>query len=134
MGDALSNQRPLPCEVGAALTAIVPYFDPEIPGEGESGEFFVIVGLGVVVGATVVLIAGHWRAWWLALLAAFTGALAAQTYYEVTLEPPPRDGFELGSVAFGAFFTFVYSFPFVLVGALVAEAALTLTSFPRQRS
>jgi len=114
--------------VGAVLFAVVPYFDSEIPGKGERGELFIIVVLGLVVGATVVLIAGHWRAWWLALGAAFAGALAAQVYYEVALEPPPTSGLDLGSVVFGAFFTFVYSFPFVLGGALVAGAALALAS------
>ncbi len=54
------------------------------------------------------------------------GALAAQIYYEIALEPPPRDGFELGSVAFGAFYTLIFSGPFVLVGALVAGLALAL--------
>ncbi len=122
--------------VGASLTAVVPYFDSEIPGEGEMGEFFLTVVLGLVVGAAVVLVAGSetTRAWLLALAATLTGALAAPVYYEVALEPPPTDGFELGSVAFGAFFAFAYSFPFVLVGALVAGAALALASFLRQRS
>ncbi len=119
--------------VGAALFAVVPYFDSEIPGEGEMGEFFLTAVLGLVVGATVVLVAGCWRTWWLALASALTGAVAAQLYYEVALEPPSTDGFEPGSVVFGAFFTFVYSFPFVLVGALVAEAALALVSLLRQR-
>ena len=115
--------------VGAALFAVVPYFDSEIPGQGEGGELFISATLGLVVGATVVLIAGHWRAWWLALLA---GALAAQVYYEVTLEPPPRNGFEFVSVALGAFLTFLYDFPFVLAGALVAGAALALASTLRR--
>jgi hypothetical protein len=118
--------------VGATLTAIVPYFDSEIPGEGESGEFFLTVVLGLVVGVSVVLVAGHWRAWLLALAATLAGALAAQIYYEVALEPPPTDGLDLGSVAFGAFFTFAFSFPFVLVGALVAGAALALASTLRR--
>ncbi len=115
--------------VGAALFAVVPYFDSEIPGEGEMGEFFLTIVLGLVVGATVVLVAGSEarRAWLLALLAAFAGALAGQLYYEVALEPPPREGFEAGSVVFGTFFAFAYSFPFVLVSALAA-AVLTLAS------
>ncbi len=122
--------------VGATLFAVVPYFDSEIPGEGEMGEFFLTIVLGLVVGATVVLVAGSEarRAWLLALLAAFAGALAGQLYYEVALEPPPRDGFELGSVVLGAFFAFAYSFPFVLGGALVAGLALALASFLRHRS
>ncbi len=121
--------------IGAALTAVVPYFDSEIPGEGESGELILTVVLGLVVGATVVLVAGREarRAWSLALASALAGAVAAQLYYEVALESPPTNGFELGSVTFGAFFTFVYSFPFVLVDALVAEAALALVSLLRQR-
>jgi len=118
--------------VGAALFAVVPYFDSEIPGEGEMGEFFSSVALGLVVGATVVLIAGHWRAWSLALAATLAGALAAQVYYEVALEPPPTDGLDLGSMAFGTFFTFVFSAPFVLVGALVVGAALALSSTLRR--
>jgi hypothetical protein len=68
----------------------------------------------------------EWRAWSLALASALTGALAAQIYYEVVLEPPPRGGFELGSVVFGAFNAFVIAAPFVLVGALVAGLALAL--------
>ncbi len=48
--------------VGAVLFAVVPYFDSEIPGEGERGELIISVELGLVVGATVVLLAGHWRA------------------------------------------------------------------------
>ena len=118
--------------MGAALFAVVPRFDRAIPGEGESGEFFSSVVLGLVVGATVVLIAGHWRAWSLALLATFVGALAAQVYYEVALQPPPRDGFELVSVAYGAFCTFALSCPFVLASALVASATLALASALRR--
>jgi len=82
----------------------------------------------LVAGATVVLVAGRWQAWSLAIAAAFPGTLAAQVYYEVALELPPRNGFELVSVALGAVFTFVYSFPFVVVGALAAGAALALVS------
>lgn len=41
--------------VGAALFAVVPYFDSEIPGEGERGELLISVVLGLVVGAMVVL-------------------------------------------------------------------------------
>jgi hypothetical protein len=118
--------------VGAALFAVVPYFDTQIPGQGNRGELFLITGLGVVVGATVALIAGHWRAWWLALLAAFAGALASGVYYEVALEPPPRDGLELGSVIFGALFAFTFAFPFVLVSALAVGAALALASALRR--
>ena len=118
--------------VGAVLFAVVPYFDSEIPGQGESGELFPVAGLGVVVGATVVLVAGHWRAWSLALLAALAGALAGQIYYEVALEPLPRNGFEFASVAYGAFYTFALSSPFVLAGALVASATLALTSALRR--
>jgi hypothetical protein len=118
--------------VGAVLFAVVPYFDSEIPGEGERGELLISAVLGLVVGATVVLVAGRWRAWSLAIAASFAGTLAAQVYYEVALEPPPRNGFELVSVALGAFFNFVYSFPFVLVGALVAGAALALASSLRR--
>ena len=118
--------------VGAALFAVVPYFDTEIPGEGERGELFLSVALGLVVGAMVVLIAGHWRAWWLALLATFAGALASGVYYEVALQPPPRNGFEVGSVVYGALYAFAFSFPFVLVSALVAGAALALRSVLRR--
>ena len=118
--------------VGAVLFAVVPYFDTKIPGKGESGELLITVVLGLVVGATVVLVAGRWRAWSLALASAFAGSLAAQVYYEVALEPPPRNGFEVGSVALGAVFTFVFSIPFVLAGALVAGAALVLASTLRR--
>jgi hypothetical protein len=118
--------------MGAVLFAVVPYFDTEIPGQGERGELFLLLALGLVVGATVVLVVGHWRAWSLALLAAFAGALAGQIYYEVALEPPPREGFEAGSVMYGAFSTFTYSFPFVLVSALAAGAALALTATLRR--
>jgi hypothetical protein len=97
----MNPRAPIAFLVGAILFAVVPYFDSEIPGEGESGELLISVVLGLVVGATVVLIAGHWRAWSLALLATFVGALAAQVYYEVALQPPPRDGFEFVSVAYG---------------------------------
>ena len=69
-----------------------------------------------------------WWAWSLALLAAFAASLAGQVYYEVALEPPPRGGFEAGSVAYGAFYTFVICAPFVVVGALVVGAALALPS------
>ena len=118
--------------VGAALFAVVPYFDSEIPGQGEHGELFISVVLGLVVGATVVLIAGHWRAWSHALLATFAGALASGVYYEVALQPPPRNGFEFVSVVYGALFAFAFSFPFVLVSALVAGAALALGSALRR--
>jgi hypothetical protein len=118
--------------VGATLFAIVPRFDRAIPGEGESGEFFISVVLGLVEGATVVLIAGHWRAWSLALLATFAGALASGVYYEIALEPPPTAGFDLGSVVFGAFFAFAFSFPFVLAGALAAGATLALRATLRR--
>jgi hypothetical protein len=114
--------------VGTVLFAVVPYFDSEIPGQGERGELVLIAGLGVAVGTTVALVAGGWRAWSLALLAAFAGSLASQVYYEVALEPPPRGGFEAGSVAYGAFYTFVICAPFVVVGALVVGAALALPS------
>ena len=105
--------------VGAALTAVLLYFDSEIPAEGESGECSLTVVLGLVVGAPVFLVAGHWSAWSLALLATFAGALVAQIYYEVALQPAPRDGFELGSVVIEALFAFA----FVLVSALAAGAA-----------
>jgi O-antigen/teichoic acid export membrane protein len=118
--------------VGATLFAVVPYFDSEMPGEGEMGELFISVALGLVVGATVVLIAGHWRVWSLALAATLAGALAAQVYYEVALEPPPTDGLDLGSLAFETFFTFVFSAPFVLIGVLVVGAALALASTLRR--
>ncbi len=120
--------------VGATLFAVVPYFDSEIPGEGEIGEFFLTVVLGLVVGATVVLVAGSEArgAWLVALASALAGAVAAQLYYEVALEPPPTDGFELGSVVFGAFSAFAYSFPFVLGGALLAGAVLALASTLRR--
>jgi hypothetical protein len=114
--------------VGTVLFAVVPYFDSEIPGQGERGELVLIAGLGVAVGTTVALVAGGWRAWSLALLAAFAGALAGQAYYEVALEPPPRTGFEFVSVAYGAVTTFAISAPFVVVGALVVGAALALPS------
>ncbi len=45
--------------VGTVLFAVVPYFDSEIPGKGERGELLISVVLGLVVGAAVVLIAGH---------------------------------------------------------------------------
>ena len=114
------------------MFAVVPYFDSEIPGEGERGELFISAALGLVVGATVVLIAGHWRAWWLALLAAFAGALVSGAYYEVALEPPPRGGFEVVSMAYGAVTAFAFSFPFVLTSALAAGAALALASTLRR--
>ncbi len=85
-----------------------------------------------MVGAAVALIAGSWRAWWLALLAAFAVALASGTYCEVALEPPPRDGFEFMSVAYGAVTAFAFSFPFVLVSALAVGAALAPASIPRR--
>ena len=113
--------------VGTVLFAVVPYFDAEIPGQGERGELVLIAGLGVAVGATVALIAGGWQAWSLSLLAAVAGALAGQAYYEDALEPPPRGGFEAGSVAYGALTAFAVSAPFVVVGALVV-AALALPS------
>jgi hypothetical protein len=109
--------------VGATLTAVLLYFDSEIPAEGESGECSLTVVLGLVVGATVFLVAGHWSAWSLALLATFVGALVAQIYYEVALQPAPRNGFELGSVVIEALFAFAFAFPFVLVSALAAGAA-----------
>lgn len=112
--------------------AVVPYFDSEIPGKGERGEILIAAVLGLVVGATVVLVAGRWRAWSLALASAFAGALAAQVYYEAALEPPPQGGFKVGSVAFGAFYAFVFSVPFVVVGALAAGAALALVSTLRR--
>ena len=58
----MNPRTPIAFLVGAILFAVVPYFDSEIPGQGEMGELFLITGLGVVVGATVALIAGHWRA------------------------------------------------------------------------
>jgi len=45
-----------------------------------------------------------------------------------------RDGFGVGSVAFGAVYAFVLSLPFVVVGVLVVRLALGLASFLRQRS
>ena len=128
----MNPRAPIAFLVGAILFAVAPYFDSEIPGKGESGELLISVVLGLVVGATVVLIAGHWRAWSLALLATFVGALAGQVYYEVALQPPPRDGFELVSVAYGAFYTFALSCPFVLASALVASATLALASALRR--
>jgi hypothetical protein len=128
----MNPRAPIAFLVGAILFAVVPYFDSEIPGEGEGGELLISVVLGLVVGATVVLIAGHWRAWSLALLATFVGALAAQVYYEVALQPPPQDGFEFVSVAYGAFYNFAFSFPFVLASALVAGGALALGSALRR--
>jgi hypothetical protein len=128
----MNPRAPIAFLMGAILFAVVPYFDSEIPGEGESGELLISVVLGLVVGATVVLIAGHWRAWSLALLATFVGALAAQVYYEVALQPPPRDGFEFVPVAYGAFYNFALSCPFVLASALVAGGALALASALRR--
>jgi hypothetical protein len=128
----MNPRTPIAFLVGAILFAVVPYFDSEIPGQGESGELLISVVLGLVVGATVVLVAGRWEAWWLALPAALAGALAGQAYYEVALEPLPRDGFEFVSVAYGAFYTFALSFPFVLASALVASATLALASALRR--
>ncbi len=84
------------------------------------------------MGATVVLVAGRWEAWWLAVLAALAGALAGQAYYEVALEPLPRNGFEFVSAAYGVFYTFALSSPFVLASALVASATLGLASALRR--
>jgi hypothetical protein len=128
----MNPRAPIAFLVGAILFAVVPYFDTQIPGQGERGELLLMTELGVVVGATVALIAGHWRAWWLALLAVFAGALASGIYYEIALEPPPRDGFEFVSVAYGAFYTFAFSFPFVLASALVVSATLALASASRR--
>jgi hypothetical protein len=128
----MNPRAPIAFLVGAILFAVVPYFDTEIPGQGERGELFLIAGLGVVVGVTVVLIAGRWEAWWLALPAALAGALAGQAYYEVALEPLPRNGFEFVSVAYGAFYTFALSSPFVLASAVVASATLALASALRR--
>ena len=86
----------------------------------------------MVVGVTVVLIAGSWRAWSPALLAAFAGSLAGQVYYEGALEPPPRGGFEAESVAYGAVTAFAISAPLAVVGALVVVAALALPSALRR--
>jgi uncharacterized membrane protein YpjA len=68
----------------------------------------------------------------LALLATFAGALAGQVYYEITLEPTPRNGFEFVPVAYGAVTASAFSFPFVLASALVAGAALALASTLRR--
>jgi hypothetical protein len=68
----------------------VPYFDSEIPGEGESGEFFLTVVLGLVVGASVVLVAGHWRAWLLALAATLAGALQRRSTTRSHSNPLPQ--------------------------------------------
>jgi hypothetical protein len=128
----MNPRAPIAFLVGAILFAVVPYFDTAIPGQGERGELFLIAGLGVVVGVTVVLIAGRGEAWWLALPAALAGALAGQAYYEVALEPLPRNGFEFVSVAYGAFYTFALSSPFVLASAVVASATLALASALRR--
>jgi hypothetical protein len=45
--------------VGAVLFAVVPYFDSEITVEGERGELIISAVLGLVVGGTVVLVAGR---------------------------------------------------------------------------
>lgn len=41
-------------------------------------------------------------------------------------ETTPHEGFESGSVLFGAVMAFMYSFPYVSVGALAASALLAL--------
>ena len=60
--------------VGAALFAVVPYFDSEIPGEGERGELLISVVLGLVVGAMVVLAGALVAAVALALASTLRGA------------------------------------------------------------
>jgi len=60
--------------VGAALFAVVPYFDSEIPGDGERGELLISVVLGLVVGAMVVLAGALVAAVALALASTLRGA------------------------------------------------------------
>ena len=76
--------------MGAGLFAVVPYFDSEIPGEGEMGEILITVVRGLVVGATVVLVAGRWWAWSLALASAFAGALADRRRHDAQARPRRR--------------------------------------------
>lgn len=121
--------------VGAVIFAVAPRFDTLLPVRESPSPIPVVVGLlgAVAVGALVFFIARERRLWWLAPASALAGALAANIFYEIFLQPPPRDGFELGAVLFGTFSEFLFTGLAAMVGVLLARFVFALADSRGQR-
>ena len=118
--------------VGAALFAFAPVFDPVLPADRPDAAAPLRFALGgsVAVGALVVLIAGDWRAWVLALASAFVAALLSLVHVVAPGPPPPPlpEDFGLAYAASNVLYFFAFTGPPAALGGLAAGAALALTS------
>lgn len=116
--------------MGTVVFAIAPYFDYLLPVEEPLSPIPVVVGLfgAVAVGALVFSLGRERWLWWLAPASALAGALIGNIFFEIFLQPPPRNGFELGAVLFGTFSEFLLTGLAATVGALLARSVLALTT------
>ncbi len=87
----MSNRGIAAFVVGTTLFALAPVFDPVLPADRPDAAAPLRLALGgsVAVGALVVLIAGDWRAWVLALASAFVAALLSLVHVAAPGPPPP---------------------------------------------
>ena len=122
--------------VGAALFVFAPVFDPVLPADRPDAAAPLRLALGgsVAVGALVVLIAGDWRAWVLALASAFVAALLSLVHM-VAPGPPPTlpEDFGPAYAASNVLYFFAFTGPLAALGGLAAGAALALASSLRRR-
>lgn len=120
--------------VGTAIFLVAPQYDPILPDGWTNTMLPVWVALGgaAVVGALVVLIAGHREAWKLAVASAFAGALLS---FAVSLAfgPPRLPGdFGVFNAVFEVLYFFAFTGPAAAVGGLLVGFALTLVNLLRR--
>ncbi len=121
---------------GTALFAFAPVFDPVLPADRPDAAAPLRLALGgsVAVGAVVVLIAGDWRAWVLALASAFVAALLSLVHVVAPGPPPPLPGdFGFAYAASNVLYFFAFTGPLAALGGLAAGVALALASSLRRR-
>jgi len=91
------------------------------------------LGGSVAVGALVVLIAGDWRAWVLALASAFVAALLSLIHVVAPGPPPPLpDDFGLAYAASNVLYFFAFTGQLAALGGLATGAAHALASSLRR--
>ena len=87
----------------------------------------------MAVGALVVLIAGDWRAWVLALASAFVAALLSLIHVVAPGPPPPLpDDFGLAYAASNVLYFFAFTGQLAALGGLATGAAHALASSLRR--
>jgi hypothetical protein len=129
--DRLMSNRGIAAFVaGAALFAFAPVFDPVLPADRpDAAAPLLALGGSVAVGALVVLIAGDWRAWVLALASAFVAALLSLVHVVAPGPPPPLPkDFGFAYAASNVLYFFAFTGPPAALGGLAAGAALALAS------